>query len=288
MFTTEMQYVLVRYMLNELGDEAANVGIIAVTNDPPRVLSKFLEDPTLKSRADARVRRDAVERFSASAKERTALGDIGTGAGQFLADVVFDRIKEIGGNVVRVSLPRSVLTNDVESEFELLFSQLVAPASSAIAQRELRPRDPLGGLRKEASSALVRAFRQGYGRPLSRDNFSKSHHVKGAIHENVFDLAVISGTKRKRREHLFQHLLMLHDPEESFTQAAGLVWRWGDIKAANHADRQLTAVLYERGDHNARGVVDATKLLRKQNIDVARLHDLPSLVRKMDNQGRLF
>src|ERR1700682_5830543 len=130
MFTTELQYVLVRYMLNELGDEAVNVGIIAVTNDPPRVISRFLEDPTLKSRADARVRRDAVERFAASVRDRTSTPETRPGADQSLTEVVFNRIREIGGNVVRVSYPRSVLTNDVESEFGLLFSQLVAPTSS--------------------------------------------------------------------------------------------------------------------------------------------------------------
>lgn len=43
MFTTELKYVLVRYMLNELGDEAANVGLVAVTDDPRQVITRASE-----------------------------------------------------------------------------------------------------------------------------------------------------------------------------------------------------------------------------------------------------
>ena len=39
------------------------------------------------------------------------------------------------------------------------------------------------------------------------------------------------------------------------------------------------AVPYERGDYDARRGADAAKLLKKQNIDVAHLGDLPSLGR---------
>jgi hypothetical protein len=286
MFTTELQYVVVRYMLNELGDEAANVGIIAVTNDPPNVIAQFLPDPTVKSRSDTRVNRDVVDRFEAFAKAQVAKGDLAKGLPA--TESVFARLREIGGSVVRIGFPRSVLTNDVQKEFQLLFGQLVAPASSNAARREQGPRDPLGGLRREAASAVVRAFREGYDHSARRAPYHRDYEVQGAIHKNVFDLAVTSTVKRKPTEHLFHHLLVLADVEESFTQAAALSWRWSDIHRANQVDRQLTAVLYERGTDRAREIPDTTRLLRNDHIEVAQLDELPSLVRKLEDQRRLF
>ncbi len=288
MFTTELQYVVVRYMLNELGDEAANVGLVAVTNDPPRVLARFLPDPSVKSRNDARVKSDAVKRFAVFAERQIALPGAGQNSDRPLPESAFTRLKDFGGNVVRVSLPRSVLTNNVETEFDLLFGQLVAPSSAAGHQHEQRPRDPLGGLRKEAANALVGAFREGYGHPLRRKSFARSYGVQGASHRNVFDLAVLKGTKKKPREHLFHHLLVLPEAEESFTQAAALCWRWSDIRSANHAERQLTAVPYERGNSHPRMIADAARILKDQDIEVARIDQLPSLVRKLNDQGALF
>ena len=44
MLSTEIQYLVMRYMVNELADEAANVGIIAVSDDAQKILLRFLDD----------------------------------------------------------------------------------------------------------------------------------------------------------------------------------------------------------------------------------------------------
>src|SRR6267378_7337260 len=106
MFTTELQYVVVRYMLNELGDEAANVGVVAVANDPPKIFTQFLEDPAIKSRSDARVRKDAVDRFK-QLVESSAESAKSESSDRTLQERVLSHLREIGGNVVRLSLPRS-------------------------------------------------------------------------------------------------------------------------------------------------------------------------------------
>jgi hypothetical protein len=288
MFTTELQYIVVRYMLNELADEAVNVGMIGVTDDPPRIMMRFLPDPTVKSRSDARVKSDVVERFVSVVT--AALDDIATHPPKdaALSTMLFARLRELGGNIVRTNLPRSALTNNVDQEFELLFTQWVAPTTVPHGPRSYAPRDPLRGLRKEASRALVQAFRQGYGHSLSRKTFVRQHEVQGVVHRSTFDLAMLSRTKKGRREHLFQHLLMLPDAEESFTQTAALCWRWADVRARNGADRHLTAVLYERGDERTRGVPDATHLLKREQIDFAHLKELPEFVRKLQGQGELL
>lgn len=288
MFTTELQYVVVRYMLNDLADEAANIGLVAVTQDPPRVLARFLEDPTVKSRSDARVKRDVTNRFVAYATSRIRAIESQSGAPSSLPGALFPELMDLGGNMVRVNQPRSVLTNDVDQEFDTLYSQWVSPLSSASEAATRGPRDPLRALRREATRALIRAFREGYGHPLSRKTFARPYEVRGATHKNTFDLALLSGSKKRPREHIFQHVLQLPDPEESFTQAAALCWRWSDIRATNHVDRSLTAVLYERPDHAARGVSDTTKLFKAEQIDVARLDALPALVRRLEAQGSLF
>ena len=288
MFTTELKYVLVRYMLNELGDEAANVGLVAVADDPPNVIVRFLEDPSIKSRGDARVKRDAVARFVSYATSTVSSAQQETISKTALSDRVFDSLREISGGLMRVGVERSVLTNDVRAEAETLYKQLVSSGKSALAQTDVRARDPLGGIRKDAAAALVRAFRDGYGGRLSKDKFVRSYEVRGAKHKNVFDLAVRGGTQKKRREDLFQHLLVLPDAEDTFTQAAGLCWRWEDVRAVNHADRHLTAVLYHRPGIRTTSVTsDALKILKQEEIKVVTMGEISSVAHRFQDQAKL-
>lgn len=288
MFSTELYFAVVRYMHNELTDEAANVGLVAATEDPPRLLSRFLPDPTAKSRVDVRIRRDVVDRFKAITQREldVARAALAGERASLPATDVFARIKDHTAGLVRMLDPRVVLTNDVDAEFERLFEEWVAP----LAHKSERPsgsvRDPLGGLRKEASRAIVRAFREGLEGPLVRKRFVRSYEVKGSSHRSRFDMAVLGGTRRKRHEHLFHHLLVMPDPEENFNQAAALCWRWQDVQAANHADRQLTAVLYGRGEDRKHGQGDTLKLLKAESIAHTRVQDLPQLVRSLEHQGQ--
>lgn len=286
MFTTELQYVVVRYMLNELGDEAANVGLVAATADPPRVFIRYIDDPGTKSRDDARVRGDVVARFQslANAEINRIRSNEPPSA---LPRTLFDRLRDLSGNLVRVSLPRSVLTNDVETEVGLLFDQLIAPRSRRSAPRELGPRDPLARIRKEATTALVKAVRIGYG-PLDRKRFTHHCQVRGAVHNSIFDLAVVSGSKKKQQQHLFHHLLVLPDPEESFSQAAALLWRWEDVCKANHYERDLTVVPYWRAGPHQQNLREASRAFRKEGVTVTKLGDLPKLVEKRYGQGKLL
>jgi hypothetical protein len=277
MFTTELQYAVVRYMFNELGDEAANVGLIAVTEgDDRRCLYRFLQDPSLKSRIDAKVKTDAVDRFAAYVK-----GQIEKPVGEESTVGIFERLREFGVGLLRTTSVRSVLTNNVEAEFDILFNQWVAPRPRVVRHKAYSPRDPLRSLKIEANRALVRAFRQGYGHPLSRQMFRRRYEIRGTSHKTVFDFAVRQEADNQRREHIFQHVLLLPDPEESFTQAAGLCWRWADIRSANGTDRDLTAVLFERPDQHAEGVAACRRLLRKEEIAIARISDIPAIARKI-------
>src|SRR5439155_7648412 len=109
------------------------------------------------------------------------------------AAALFNHLTDLGSGIVRTTPPRSVLTNNADAEFNLLFNQWVAPRERIGARQLLTPRDPLGGLRKEAASAIVREFKQGYGRPLSRKLFTRSYQVRGASsHVSTFDLALHS------------------------------------------------------------------------------------------------
>ena len=148
------------------------------------------------------------------------------------------------------------------------------------------PRDPLGVIRRKASSALVKKFREGYG-TLTRRLIHRRYEVKGTVHRNLIDLAMVGRERGARREYLFQHVLLFPDAEETFTQAAGLCWRWDDMREANNAVRNLTAVLYERSGQQVRGVNDATELLKKSNVEVARLHDLPKVARDLKGELNL-
>ena len=289
MFTTELQYIVIRYMLNELADEAANVGLIAVTNDPPRVITRFLPDPSVKSRKDVKIDQDDIARFEAFIQSKIVQQSAEI-RNQPLTVSAFKILMEHGGNILRLALPRSVLTNDVDKEFDLLFDQLVSPKHTTrkSTKRLATTRDPLGGLKHEAVSALLRAIRQGYGRSLTRKVFARDYRVRGKTHRSVFDLAIIGEAVMGRREHYFQHVLVFPDAEESFSQAAALCWRWADVRAMNGKVRQLTAVLYGRGGQHTPASSSATSLLRREEIKVATIEQLPSLIKKLDRDGQLI
>ncbi len=286
MFSTEIRYAVVRYMLNELGDEAANVGLVAVVNDPPRLISRFMPDPTLKSRGDAKVRTDAIERFAALVQGE--LDRLKPTAGGDLSDLAFSRLREIGGNLVRLSLPRSVLTNDIDRELELLFGQLVMP-SVAERRRELGPRDPLGGLRREASGMITKSVRGALSVGFRKQGFKTAHEIRGQKHTSVFDAAVVTkkGRGRVAKEHLFHHVLLLPDAEESFNQAASLLWKWHDVQEKNGKDRDLTAVLFSRPGTRREGLEEAKAILKKDKVQIAEVAQLANLVRRLEPQLEL-
>lgn len=297
MLNTEVQYVVVRYMLNEFGDEAANVGLIAVVDDPPQLITKALENPESKSRSDARVRSDVVTRFMNYANAVTQ----GAAAGTEPLDArrIFEQLTEISGGLMRLSLPKSVLTNNVEHEVASLYKRLVAPTLvtavavptyDAIPKKEPRERDPLGGLRRAAQSELISHFRKGYGR-MRRDAFTRSYPVNGAKHKSVFDLAMIVESARKRHEHLFHHVIVLPDTQETFNQAAGLCVRWNDVQASNGASRRLTAVLYAKAGPTPRVAAashEASKLLKEKDIEVLPMRELPSFAHKLAQGPQLI
>lgn len=283
MLSTSFRYVVVRYMLNELADEAANVGVIAVATDPPRMITRFLDNPAAKSRADVKVQKHAVERFAAFvAKQKTAYEARGGDNPAEAAANALNNIREFGSGVIRTNMVRSVLTNNIDAEVELLYNQWVKPGR-AIARRTTGPRDPLGTIRRKATTELVKAFRAGYG-SLTRQIFHRGYEVEGAVHTNRIDLAMVHPNGGKSREYLFQHVLLFPDAEETFTQAAGLCWRWDDIRETNHIDRELTAVLYEKPGQEVRGVNDATELLRQSKVQVTRLAELPRLARGLKGE----
>jgi hypothetical protein len=274
-------------MLNELGDEAANVGLVAVTDSPRQVIVRALEDPTIKSRADAKVRRETVAQFMIYVANSIAAAQNDAGSKQALSDRVFDGLRELSGGLVRVGIERSAITNNVQQEADLLYKQLISPVDVAEPRQLVQSRDPLGGMRRDASAALVKAFRSGYGK-LDKKKVIRSYEVRGAKHKNVFDLVVRRGSPRKRREDLFQHLLVLPDAEDTFTQAAGLCWRWDDVRAANHAERHLTAVLYHRPGISGSAVPgDALKILKQERISVVKMVDVPSVAQKYTEQQKL-
>ncbi|MDP9097709.1 MAG: DUF3037 domain-containing protein [Verrucomicrobiota bacterium] len=271
-------------MLNELADEASNVGVVAVTDDPPRMFCRFIDDPTVKSRNDVRIRKEIVDRFQSFIWNQKQQFENANVNGALVAKL-FETLRESSSGIIRVNLPRAVLTNDVEQEVDLLFKQWVAPAEPT-SRRLATPRDPLGGLKKEASVALVKCFRQGYG-TLHRKTFHRHYEVRGISHKNVIDLAMIDRNGNKRREHLFHHVVLLPNADESFNQAAGLSCRWVDIAARNHVDRDLTAILYKREGQAAKGADEAKELLNENNINVAYLHDVPRLAQQLRAQQEL-
>src|SRR5215471_10303129 len=95
----EGKFFVVRYMYNDLRDEAANIGIV-MASPAGMITSRFLEDVSVKSRADVRIDQPAIADFRAWL-ERSIVGghdQVGPGA-EGLASWE-DALKEHAGNVV--------------------------------------------------------------------------------------------------------------------------------------------------------------------------------------------
>ena len=279
---SEGRYFIVRYMHDELRDEAANVGVILVTPGDGQATVRFLDDVVSKSRMDNRIDARLVEEF-----ERWVHAEVGRLAGADVSDYAkaFESaLREQTGNLIRISGPRTVLLNNAAEEIDLLFREWVAPRRSA-GRVEGRVRDPLGGLRRLARSAIVRTLRESLSPPAARQMLKRDVEVAGQIHLNRFDAALVPS--RRHNVRLFQHVLVLPEPEESYDQAAAVARRWLDVKAAEGPPCFMTAVLYSRENPGQAEMPDAIELLENDGIEIANLSGLPAIAAKLD-QPRLF
>jgi hypothetical protein len=280
----EARYFVVRYMHDELRDEAANVGVILVPREGEPALVRFLDDVTSKSRLDSRIDAKVVEDFETWVQnEVERLGRSGAEMKDY-ANSFEKALRDQTGNVVRLSAPRTVLLTDPLQEVEVLFNEWVAPRRKQ-ERVESRARDPLGGLRRAARSAIVRTLRESLGAPLARQLLQKDVEVVGEVHVNRFDAAVAMGHGREER--LFHHVLVLPEPEESYNQAAAVARRWMDVRSRKGPRRSLTAVLYSRTEIEQTAIKDAKQLLKHDDIEVASLQRVARFAHSL-SPSRLF
>jgi hypothetical protein len=286
MYTTEFRYAVVQYMLNPHCDEAANVALIVVTEDAPHYRFHALENPGVKSRKDVQIDRSIVDRFSHHATEFFLARENEEWEGIGGAERFLDELREWGGTRIRLGPARTALSSDVQAAESKLFAEWILPIGrdAKEAPRERAPRDPLGSYRRAATKSIIGAFKKAYGARLNRSRFRQHYAVKGKAQRCVFDLAVMGGTEKKPAEQLFHHLLLLPNADESLQNAAGLCFRWEDILSMNHVTRDLTAVLYEMNGSESAAMREAVRLLKKREIKVATMGQLPTIAARVSAQ----
>jgi DUF3037 family protein len=278
---TQGQYFVVRYMLDELRDEAANVGVILLSAPGEVPRARFLDDPSLKGRRDASIDADIVSGFRQWLDRYVAERE-----DQISATDLESALRERTGNVIRIRGPHTVLLSDPEAEELALYEEWVAPRGLVPSRQfALGPRDPLGGLRKEAQKAIAATLRGSYKGPRGRQAIQRDYEVAGKVHVNRFDAVLIP--KARGPERLFHHVLVLPNPEDSFDQAAALARRWIDVRQANGKSRHLTAVFYKRGGGKVKPDSEAEALLENDKIEVATLSGLPQILKGLDPQKSL-
>lgn len=283
---TEGHFFVVRYMFDELRDEAANIGIVLLVADPPGSIVRFLDDVTAKSRVDARIDASVVRGFQDWLdREVDNVAQSGRDTEGWL-DAFKYALSEITGNVIRVLGPRSVLMSDPEAEAWILFDEWVAVHRRRATEGPGKLRDPLGGMRREARSIIVRTFRERITTPDVRSTIQKDYEIKGMVHQNRFDLAIVPPRQDPIR--LFHHVLVLPDAEESYDQAAALARRWIDVREIGGNGRMLTAVFYSRDNPAEAELPEATELLRHDHIEVANISKLRVIADSMEPQEALF
>ena len=282
----EATYYVIRYMLDELRDEAANVGVILLTRDPVRIIPRFLEDPSTKSRPDARVDSQSVEDFREWVEDWELRATDAAVAERGGLNVFEAALRERSGNTVRLSGPRTVFLTHPNTEADRLFEEWVAVRARGRSGRPLQPRDPLSGIRTEAQIMLRRTLREGIRTPAIRRLLQPNYQVPGRVHLNKFDAAFVPKEKRARVQ-IFHHVLVLPDPEDTYDQAAALARRWIDVRdVGNH--KQLTAVLYSRENPTQVKAPDATELLKHDHIEVVNVAKLRSVATRLEPQTELL
>jgi hypothetical protein len=126
-------YFVVRYMYNELGDEAANIGVIFAGRYPKSVKSQFLPELKVKDRADVQMDKGVVDDF------RTWLDrevfELPQRGGVDWFSQFETRLREKTGNIIRILGPRSVLTSDDSAELRTLYNEWVAPRPKRHGER---------------------------------------------------------------------------------------------------------------------------------------------------------
>src|SRR5438094_120201 len=177
----DAQYFVVRYMYSDLRDEAANIGIVMASLSGS-IKSRFLDDLTLKARADVKIDQLAIEDFRAWLDRTTADLTKRVPDSEQRTRALEQSITEHAGNVIRVSGPRVVLFDDFDSEVDTLFREWVAPRSSARERVETGPRDPLGGLRREAKGAIMRVIRNSAPTPSAKKQLVSDYEIAGRVH----------------------------------------------------------------------------------------------------------
>jgi len=136
--TQSAHYFVVRYMYNELGDEAANIGVIVAGRSAKEVTYQFLDDLKAKDRADSQINRAVVADFLGWLEREVEALPGRYGVDTWLSQFE-ERLRQKTGNVIRVLGPRSVLTSDPPSEMSALFKEWVAPRrGSSVDQRPRR------------------------------------------------------------------------------------------------------------------------------------------------------
>jgi Protein of unknown function (DUF3037) len=136
--TQSAHYFVVRYMYNELGDEAANIGVIVAGRNAKEVTYRFLDDLKAKDRGDRQINRAVVADFRGWLEREVATLSSQYGVDNWLPQFE-ERLREKTGNVIRVLGPRSVLTSDPHFEVRALFNQWVAPQGEwSVDQRTRR------------------------------------------------------------------------------------------------------------------------------------------------------
>ncbi len=247
----------------------------------------FLEDVTVKARADVKIDYPAVEDFRSWLERYTSDCVRAAAGGEQWVKTFEQGIEDHAGNVIRVSGPRAVLFDDFDAEIDTLFREWVAPRPSGRNRAEAATRDPLGGLRREAQSAIMRIIRKAIRTPVARRRIVSDYEIPGRVHRNKFDVAIVP-PRRASSVRLFHHVLVLPDSEESYDQAAALARRWIDVRERSGNHKSLTAVFYSRTDTPVAPPEEATALLKHDKIQAASLDDLVEIASDLDSQTRLF
>ena len=126
-------YFVVRYMYNELGDEAANIGVIVAGRDAKNVTYRFLDNLKEKDRADTQINAAVVADFRGWLEREVMALSHQYGAENWLGRFE-ERLREKTGNVIHILGPRFVLTTNPRTEIDTLFKEWVSPRRGWEAQ----------------------------------------------------------------------------------------------------------------------------------------------------------
>lgn len=270
-----LKYTVVRYIPDQVRDEAVNLGVLAVSDIPLVVEGRFASQDDIRRRLkvlgyDGYL--DGISRFvsrltSYYVPHQQGLND-DVRTSEFY-NLLVSATAEWGG-IFRLTPLRPCAFQDARTAAKMLFEEFVAPRRVS-QKREGRDRR----VARSLIQRLVEEAWQSFGE-RSTVRIERNATLPGKVESHIFPVVAMNGGPLKAVDALS---LEPRDQDGVRNEIRLLAWRIADVRAKHEGISFAVGVI---GDKHAPTLFsDAERVLGAQSAEVVREESLPDLAAKV-------